>query len=149
MVIISTSRLNHFNFSFAATPKRCSSSMMTNPNFLNTTSSERSRCVPIRISISPRAVAASVSACSFFERNRQTISMRTGKAAIRSVKLSRCCWASTVVGTRIATCSPSSTALNAHRMATSVLPKPTSPQSKRSIGRAFSISRLSSSEAVS
>ena len=46
----------------------------------------------------------------------------------------KCCSASSVVGTSTATCLPSITALNAARTATSVLPKPTSPQSRRSIG---------------
>ena len=37
-------------------------------------------------------------------------------------KVSRCCFTSSVVGTSIATCLPSCTALNAARTATSVLP---------------------------
>ncbi len=46
------------------------------------------------------------------------------------------CWrASSVVGTVTATCLPAITARNAARSATSVLPKPTSPQISRSIGR--------------
>src|SRR5213083_2034331 len=52
-----------------------------------------------------------------------------------------------VVGTRTATCLPACTALKAARNATSVLPYPTSPTSNRSIGRARSMSRLTSSEA--
>ena len=44
------------------------------------------------------------------------------------------------MGTSTATCLPPITALNAARMATSVLPKPTSPQIKRSIGLARSMS---------
>ena len=43
---------------------------------------------------------------------------------MRSRKVLKCCCASTVVGTSTATCLPSITALNAARMATSVLPKP-------------------------
>ncbi len=39
-----------------------------------------------------------------------------------------------VVGTSTATCLPSRQALNAARMATSVLPKPTSPHTSRSMG---------------
>ena len=39
-------------------------------------------------------------------------------------KVSKCCCASTVVGVSTATCLPSITALNAARIATSVLPKP-------------------------
>ena len=59
------------------------------------------------------------------------------------------CWkASTVVGARNATCLVSITALNAARMATSVLPYPTSPQSSRSIGVDDSMSRLMSVMAV-
>jgi len=38
------------------------------------------------------------------------------------------------VGARIATCLPPVTAMKAARSATSVLPKPTSPQTRRSIG---------------
>src|SRR2546425_991569 len=59
---------------------------------------------------------------------------------MRSRKVLKCCCASTVVGTRTATCRPSMTALNAARMPTSVLPKPTSPQIKRSIGLGRSMS---------
>ena len=46
------------------------------------------------------------------------------------------CWrASSVVGTTTATCLPVMAATKAARSATSVLPKPTSPQISRSIGR--------------
>jgi len=45
---------------------------------------------------------------------------------------------SSVVGTTTATCLPSSATANAARSATSVLPKPTSPQISRSIGRPLS-----------
>ena len=52
----------------------------------------------------------------------------TGKPLKRSVKVLVCWRASSVVGTTTATCLPSSAAANAARSATSVLPKPTSPQ---------------------
>ena len=68
---------------------------------------------------------------------------------MRSRKVRQCCSASTVVGTSMATCLPPVTALKAARMATSVLPKPTSPQIRRSIGRGASMSRLTSSMARS
>ena len=59
------------------------------------------------------------------------------------------CWVtSRVVGASTATCLPSWIALNAARMATSVLPKPTSPHSRRSIGYGRSMSTLTSSMAV-
>src|SRR5438552_2979399 len=47
---------------------------------------------------------------------------RVGNGKKRSLKVWKCCWASTVVGTRTATCRPSATALKAARRATSVLP---------------------------
>ena len=54
-----------------------------------------------------------------------------------------------MVGTNTATCLLSTAALKAARIATSVLPKPTSPQTSRSIGRALSISCFSSCVAFS
>ncbi len=60
--------------------------------------------------------------CSAGERKRLSASTRTGNAAKRSVKVSKCCCARIVVGTRRATCLPSMTALNAARTATSVFP---------------------------
>ncbi len=53
------------------------------------------------------------------------------------------------MGTRMAACFPPVTALNAARMATSVLPNPTSPQMRRSMGLGHSMSALVSSMAVS
>jgi hypothetical protein len=53
----------------------------------------------------------------------------------RSAKVLKCWRASSVVGTTTATCLPSIAAAKAARNATSVLPKPTSPQISRSIGR--------------
>ena len=52
-----------------------------------------------------------------------------------------------VVGTKIAACLPSQQDLNAALMATSVFPNPTSPQTNRSIGASFSMSRFTSSVA--
>ena len=63
--------------------------------------------------------------------------MRTGHSAKRSLNVWKCCCASRVVGTRSATCHPSMAAANAARIATSVLPNPTSPQTSRSIGRSL------------
>ena len=53
---------------------------------------------------------------------RDSIRTVTGYAAKRAVNVWRCCAASTVVGTSTATWRPSWMALNAARMATSVLP---------------------------
>jgi hypothetical protein len=52
----------------------------------------------------------------------------------RSAKVAKCWRASSVVGTTTATWKPSSAAMNAARSATSVLPKPTSPHTSRSMG---------------
>ena len=49
-----------------------------------------------------------------------------------------------MVGASTATCLPSWIALNAARMATSVLPKPTSPHTSRSIGYGRSMSAFTS-----
>ena len=73
----------------------------------------------------------------------------TGNGPKRSLKVSKCCFTSRVVGHRIATWVPSWIALNAARTAISVLPKPTSPQMRRSMGMGFSMSALTSSMVLS
>ena len=66
---------------------------------------------------------------------RESWAIVTGRPAKRAVKV-RVCWrASRVVGTTTATWAPDMAATKAARSATSVLPKPTSPQIRRSIGR--------------
>ena len=66
--------------------------------------------------------------------------MVTGKSRRRRLKLLKCCIDKMVVGTRTATCLPSQAARKAARMAISVLPNPTSPQTSRSIGVDFNMS---------
>src|SRR3972149_3117245 len=90
--------------------------------------------VPITMSTLPSASAASVVPTCCCERKRDSSAILTGQSAKRSVKVLKCCSAKSVVGTSTATCLPSLTAMNAARSATSVLPKPTSPQISRSIG---------------
>ena len=75
--------------------------------------------------------------------------MRMGKDSMRVSAVLKCCHAKIVVGARIAHCLPPITHLNAARSATSVLPTPTSPQSRRSIGHGSSISCLMSAAQVS
>ncbi len=58
-----------------------------------------------------------------------------GQLAKRSLKVWKCCSASSVVGVSTATWRPPAAAMKAARKATSVLPKPTSPHTSRSIGR--------------
>ena len=101
------------------------------------------------MSTSPVATAARIARASASLLKRLRLSMRNGYARKRSRKVRSCCSLSTVVGTSTATCRPASTALKAARIATSVLPKPTSPQTRRSIGRARCMSRLVASIALS
>jgi hypothetical protein len=82
----------------------------------------------------PFSMPSSTALDSLPVRKRDSDSMRTGQSAKRSRKLSVCCSASSVVGTSTATCLPACAATKAARMATSVLPKPTSPQTTRSMG---------------
>ena len=131
--------------SLCLTPKRCSSSITSNPRFLNVTSFWISRWVPTTTSTPPPATAATTARCSCLLRNRDSISTCTGNAPKRSPKVSKCCSASIVVGVSTATCLPPITALNAARSATSVLPKPTSPHTSRSMGLGASMSALTSS----
>ena len=130
--------------SLCATPKRCSSSTTRSPRSRKRTSFESRRWVPIRTSTLPSARAFRIALCSRAVRKRETISMVVGQEEKRSRKVARCWKARTVVGHRTATCLPPMTALKAARMATSVLPNPTSPQIRRYIGASLSMSALTS-----
>ncbi|MNL74338.1 hypothetical protein D3C87_1999600 [compost metagenome] len=66
---------------------------------------------------------------------REAWRTRTGRPLKRSEKVLKCWRASSVVGTTTATCLPDSATAKAARRATSVLPKPTSPQTSRSMTR--------------
>ena len=68
-----------------------------------------------------------------------------GQFKKRSLKVSKCCRARRVVGTRIATWKPLIEAVKAALSATSVLPKPTSPQTNLSIDLLEAISLRTSS----
>jgi hypothetical protein len=144
-VSTSTSARSDLSRSLSRTPKRCSSSMMTRPRFLKPTVCWSSLWVPITMSTAPDCSPAMTRSTSLGERKRDSDSTRIGQSAKRSRKVWKCCCASSVVGTSIATWRPSCTATNAARSATSVLPKPTSPQITRSIGRAVVMSAMTSS----
>ena len=90
--------------------------------------------VPTTISISPFFRASRVSAASLAGIKRDSERTFSGQPAKRSVKVRECWRASSVVGQTTATCLPLMAATKAARKATSVLPKPTSPQISRSIG---------------
>ena len=62
------------------------------------------------------------------------IARLTGKPAMRLENVRKCWSASTVVGASTAHCLRPTAHLKAARIATSVLPKPTSPTTRRSMG---------------
>ena len=105
--------------------------------------------MPISTSTFPSRYSARTRFTSAGGRKRDTISTRTGKSRNRSRNVAACCWARIVVGTSISTWRPADAALNAARTATSVLPKPTSPHTSRSIGRSDSMSSFTMSIAAS
>ena len=146
-VIVKTSifDLYCFIFSFAFTPNLCSSSIISSPMSLNSTSLLNNLCVPTTMSTSPNFNFLITSFWYFALLNLFNISTFIGKSFILSLNSSYCCCAKTVVGTRYATCLWSITALNAALIATSVFPYPTSPHKSLSIGLRFSISFFTSS----
>ncbi len=145
----STFSLACFILSFDMTPKRCSSSMISRPRSLKTTSSFSMRTVPMSMSISPQASRPITSFCSLRERKREIRATVTGKPVNLAVKVIWCCCARIVVGTRKAVCLPPCAARKAARRATSVFPYPTSPTSNLSIGKGRSMSSSISEIAVS
>ncbi len=104
--------------------------------------------MPISTSTFPAWKSASTCLTSFGARKRETISTRSGKSRKRLRNVCQCCSARIVVGASISTCLPFVATANAARIATSVLPKPTSPQTSRSIGRGASRSSFTASIAA-
>ena len=132
--------------SLCVTPNRCSSSTTSSPRSLKATFSDSSRCVPMTTSTLPSLQPGEiVSLLSASSTKRLSMVTFTGEPAKRSLKVAKCWLASSVVGTSTAACLPSWTALKTARIATSVLPKPTSAQTKRSMGRGNSMSAFTSS----
>ena len=88
-VSVRTSRfvLRRLIFSLSATPKRCSSSMMSSPGFLNSTSFDKSRCVPMTISILPLLSFAAVFLFCSGVRKRDIIAILTGNFSSLCVKV--------------------------------------------------------------
>ena len=109
-VSTSTSLRSCFSRSLCATPKRCSSSTITRPRLRNATSFESSRWVPMTTSSLPAASPSRTSFTCLGDDSRESAPIEIGVCAKRSRSVSRCCWHSTVVGTRNATCFPPATA---------------------------------------
>ncbi len=103
----------------------------------------------MRTSTLPALKSVRIRFVSFGATKRETISTRTGKSRNRSRNVLKCCSARIVVGARSSACLPLTATANAARTATSVLPKPTSPQTSRSIGRGASRSSFTASIAAS
>ena len=143
-----TSLFSSFSRSLCLTPKCCSSSMISRPRLLNEIALPSSACVPTTMSTVPSAMPFLVSARSFAPTSREACRTVIGRPAKRCEKVLKCWRASSVVGTTTATCTPSMAATKAARSATSVLPKPTSPQIRRSIGRPADRSSSTESMAV-
>ena len=123
-----------FNFSFCLTPNLCSSSMANSPRFLNSTSFDKTRWVPITMSICPCFSFWMISFCSFLVCSRLSSSNLIGRLSNLFLKVWKCWEAKIVVGQIRAAWKPELTALTIILKATSVLPKPTSPQTILSKG---------------
>ena len=137
---MSTFNRYFFKISFCFTPNLCSSSITNKPRSLNSKLSWSILCVPIQISNLPDFNNFFVSLISLFPLSLFKHPMFTGNWLSLDLKVSKCCSAKIVVGTKIATCLPLWIALKLALIASSVFPKPTSPQSNLSIGELFSIS---------
>ncbi len=109
--------------------------MTSRPSLQNLTDLASSAWVPTTMATEPSSSPLRVSAASFVPTKRESWRTRRPVPAKRSPKVLACWRASSVVGAITATCTPDMAAMKAARNATSVLPKPTSPQISRSIGR--------------
>ena len=125
---------NSFSRSLCFTPKCCSSSTMIRPNSRNLIVFAKSAWVPMTISTVPSVRPALVSLACLAATSRESWRTLTGNPLKRSVKFLKCWRTNNVVGAMTATWRPEIAATKAARKATSVLPKPTSPQISRSIG---------------
>ena len=140
---------NSFRRSLCFTPKRCSSSTTISPISANFTVLANSAWVPMTISTVPSLSPARVLFASAVETSRDSGRTFKGKPLKRAWKFLKCWRASRVVGAIMATWRPVIATTNAARSATSVLPNPTSPHTRRSIGRPRARSSITSAMAFS
>ncbi len=126
------------NASRCATPKRCCSSTMASASRAKRTFSEMTACVPTTSAASPLSTAAAIASRSRFfwlpvsQATRRPRSASSGSS--QPTSLPKCCEARISVGAISAHWKPASMQRAAASAATSVLPEPTSPCSKRCIG---------------
>ncbi len=142
-----TSALIDFSRSLWETPKCCSSSTISRPSSVNVIDFASSAWVPTTMLMEPSAMPLRTSLASLAVTMRESCATLTGSPWKRAEKVRKCWRASSVVGTTTATCVPAMAATKAARNATSVLPKPTSPQISRSIGRPEAMSSSTSAMA--
>ena len=144
----STFVLSVFSFSLWPTPNFCSSSITIMPRSLNFTSLPSKPCVPMMISIFPSSSFFSV---SFFFRGSKAVNVVYRYRKIFQSFLKKFCSAGMqewLWEQALQPCLPSTQLLNAARTATSVLPKPTSPHTSRSMGAGPSMSFFTSAVAL-
>ena len=112
--------------------------MIASPSRAKRTCSWMTACVPTTSAASPLAMAASISPRAFFFWLPVSQATRWPRAcssgASQSTSLAKCCSARISVGAISAHCQPASMAMQAASAATTVLPLPTSPCSRRCMG---------------
>ncbi|CUI32654.1 Uncharacterised protein [Achromobacter xylosoxidans] len=116
------------------TPKRCCSSTIDRPRRWNSTWSWISACVPTTSCTLPSAAAAAASRRALAVRLPLSQATFTPSGCSHDTSLRKCCSARISVGAINATCAPPAMAWAAAMAATTVLPLPTSPCSRRCIG---------------
>ena len=142
-----TSARSCFSLSLCDTPKCCSSSTINRPRSANAMPLASKAWVPITMFTRPSVRPRLISAASLAVTMRDSCATWIGSPSNRRENVRKCWRASKVVGTTTATCAPDMAAIKAARRATSVLPKPTSPQISRSIGRPAAKSSITSAMA--
>ena len=120
--------------SFWSTPNFCSSSITNVPRLLNSISFLKRLWVAMRIWISPFFNPSKISFFSFKDVNRDSVATVVSKDEKRKSKVLLCWRARSVVGTPMTNWYPDRYVAQAILKATSVLPKPTSPQINRLAG---------------
>ena len=129
---------------FCATPKRCSSSRITSPSSFGITSRERIRGPDQHLHLSVAELVEDARLVGARAEAGQS-SRRVRKVAVALAESVPVLLGEDRRRAENEVCFPFRAAANAARTATSVLPKPTSPQTSRSIGRGASRSSLTAS----
>ena len=121
------------SFALCSTPKRCCSSMMARPRFLNLTLSSSTAWVPTKIWSVPFSSSEWMifRSAALVEPVKSLMFTPVPKSA--SERLLKCCCAKISVGAIIQLWKPLSIAISIESSATMVFPEPTSPCRRRFI----------------